>query len=202
MGAGIPGTGMATLFYLVCAVLMPLRELVLTLQGRSSWARWRLVCRHLLLALAMGGSAVATFWFLPRAVLPPDLTIGGVSSLAVTVVLFVAYLVVANLVAVLVPRSVQLPTPKLPTPKLPATQLPATQLPATQLPATQLAGTQLLPTQLPTARAADPVGVDLTGVDVTGVDLTGVRRDVDGPALPLATIDLTDVPADSLESAV
>ena len=182
MGAGIPGTGMATLFYLVCAVLMPLRELVLTLQGRSSWARWRLVCRHLVLAIAMGGSAVATFWFLPRAVLPPDLTIGGVSSLAVTVVLFVAYLVVANLVAVLVPRSVQLPAPKLPAPKLPATQLPAPRLPATQL---------------PTAGAEDPVGVDLTGVD-----LIDVREDADRPAVPLATMDLTDVPADSLESAV
>jgi hypothetical protein len=187
MGAGIPGTGMATLFYLVCAVLMPLRELVLTLQGRSSWARWRLVCRHLVLAIAMGGSAVATFWFLPRAVLPPDLTIGGVSSLAVTVVLFVAYLVVANLVAVLVPRSVHLPAPKLPAAQLPAPKLPATQLPAPRLPATQL----------PTAGAEEPVGVDLAGVD-----LIDVRQEADRPAGPLATIDLTDVPADSLESAV
>jgi hypothetical protein len=114
MGAGIPGTGMATLFYLVSAVLMPLRELVLTVQGRSSWARWRLVCRHLLLALAMGGSAVATFRYLPRAVLPPDLTVGGVSSLLVTVVLFVAYLVVTNVIALLTPRTLQLPQPKLP----------------------------------------------------------------------------------------
>src|SRR3954451_22571881 len=113
MGAGIPGTGMATLFYLVSAVLMPVRELVLTSQGRSSWARWRLVCRHLAFALAMAGAAVATFVYLPRAVLPPDVTIGGVSSLLVTLVLFVVYLVVANLVALLVPRTLQLPEPKL-----------------------------------------------------------------------------------------
>ena len=107
MGAGIPGTGMATLFYLICAFVMPLRELVLTVQGRSSWARWRLVCRHVLIALAMASSAVATFRYLPRAVLPPDATVGGVSSLLVTVVLFFAYLLVANVLALLVPR--QLP---------------------------------------------------------------------------------------------
>ena len=111
MGAGIPGTGMATLFYLISAVLMPLRELVLTLQGRSSWARWRLVCRHVLFASAMAGSVVATFRYLPRAVLPPDVTIGGVSSLLVTVVLFVVYLVVANVAALLVPGRLQLPQP-------------------------------------------------------------------------------------------
>src|SRR3954471_15009449 len=113
MGAGIPGTGMATLFYLVSALLMPLCELVRTVQGRSSWARWRLVCRHLAFALAMAGAAVATFLYLPRAVLPPDVTIGGVSSLLVTVLLFVAYLVVANLAALLVPRTLQLRDPKL-----------------------------------------------------------------------------------------
>jgi hypothetical protein len=95
---------MATLFYLVSAFVMPLRELVLTLQGRSSWARWRLVCRHLLMALAMGGSALATFRFLPRAVLPPDVTLGGVPALLVTVVLFFAYLLLANVLALLVPR--------------------------------------------------------------------------------------------------
>ncbi len=40
MGAGIPGTGMATLFYIISVFLMPLREIVPTLRGQSSWARW------------------------------------------------------------------------------------------------------------------------------------------------------------------
>ena len=173
MGAGIPGTGMATLFYLVWAVLMPVRELVLTLQGRSSWARWRLVLRHVLLALAMGGSAVATFRFLPRAVLPPDLTIGGVSSLLVTVVLFVGYLVVANLVALLVPRKLQLPEPKV----------------AIDL-RDRAAGTLPVPAQ-PTpagvrAAADDPLRVALSDGDLTQVDLTQAHQ--------------TDRRADSLES--
>jgi len=125
MGAGIPGTGMATLFYVACAFVMPLRELVLTLQGRSSWSRWRLVCRHLLIALAMASSAVATFWFLPRAVLPPDATLGGVSSLVVTIVLFFTYLLLANALALLVPRRLP-PVPEVidlrdaPEPLLPA----------------------------------------------------------------------------------
>jgi hypothetical protein len=150
MGAGIPGTGMATLFYLVCAVLMPLRELVLTVQGRSSWARWRLVCRHLAFALAMAGAAVATFVYLPRAVLPPDVTIGGVSSLLVTVVLFVVYLVVANAVALLVPRTLQLPEPKLAASPHP---------------------------QLDAALDAELTGLTLPDVD-TGIDLTAAERSV------------------------
>ena len=79
MGAGIPGTGMATLFYILCAFAMPLRELLPTLQGRSSWARWRLVSRHLLIALAMTLAAFATIRYLPRLLLPPDVTIGGAS---------------------------------------------------------------------------------------------------------------------------
>jgi hypothetical protein len=163
MGAGIPGTGMATLFYLVSALLMPLCELVRTVQGRSSWARWRLVCRHLAFALAMAGAAVATFLYLPRAVLPPDVTIGGVSSLLVTIVLFVTYLVAANVVALLVPRTVQLPEPKLvglhePRP-VAAIDAELAELDLSQIDLTQ----------------TDPAEIDLPEVERTAVDLTVVE---------------------------
>jgi hypothetical protein len=148
MGAGIPGTGMATLFYVVCAFVMPLRELVLTVQGRSSWARWRLVCRHLLIALAMASAAVATFRFLPRAVLPPDATLGGVSSLVVTVVLFFAYLLVANVLALLVPRRLP-PVPQV----LDLRDVPDPLLPPA--PALVSIPTRLPPTEVDLERTVD-----------------------------------------------
>ncbi len=112
MGAGIPGTGMATLFYVLSVFAMPLREIVPTVRGRSSWARWGLIARHLLIALAMTAAVYGTFRYLPGALLPPDATIGGVSALAVTVLLFVAYLVVVNLLASLVRGHLELPQPK------------------------------------------------------------------------------------------
>ncbi|MDQ3629562.1 MAG: hypothetical protein M3419_12280 [Actinomycetota bacterium] len=112
MGAGIPGTGMATLFYILSAFLMPLNELVRTVRGHSSWARWGLIARHLGMALAMTAAAYATFRYLPTALLPPDATVDGVSAMAVTVVLFVLYLAVANLLASLVRGRLELPPSK------------------------------------------------------------------------------------------
>ena len=112
MGAGIPGTGMATLFYIISVFLMPLREIVPTLRGQSSWARWRLIARHLVMALAMTAAAYGTYRYVADEVLPPDTTIGGVSALAATVVLFVVYLMVVNLLALLVPGKVELPQSK------------------------------------------------------------------------------------------
>jgi hypothetical protein len=112
MGAGIPGTGMATLFYILSALAMPLVEIVPTIRGRSSWARWGLIARHLAIALLMAAAAYGTFRFLPSAVLPPDVTIGGGSSLLITIGLFVSYLVVVNIWATLVRGHVALPPPR------------------------------------------------------------------------------------------
>lgn len=112
MGAGIPGTGMATLFYILSVFVMPLSESVRTVRGQSSWARWFLIVRHLAIALTMMAAAYGTFKYLPDALLPPDATIGGVSALAVTALLFIAYLVVVNLLASLVRGQLELPQPK------------------------------------------------------------------------------------------
>lgn len=112
MGAGIPGTGMATLFYILSVFVMPLREIVRTVRGQSSWARWKLIARHLVIALAMTAAVYGTFRYLPGVLLPPDTTIGGVSALAVTGVLFVLYLTVVNLLALLIPGKLELPHSK------------------------------------------------------------------------------------------
>ena len=64
MNAGLPGTGIGGLFYLVTALLMPAVEMVRTLRGRSSVARWRIVLRQVTLALGVLGGLWATAWFL------------------------------------------------------------------------------------------------------------------------------------------
>lgn len=112
MGAGIPGTGMATLFYIISVFFMPLSELVRTLRGESTWRRWALIARHMSIAVAMTVAVYATFRYLPGVLLPPDATIGGVSALAVTLVLFVLYLVLANLLAFLMRGHLELPPSK------------------------------------------------------------------------------------------
>jgi hypothetical protein len=50
MGAGIPGIGISSLFYILAALWAPLRELVLTAKGRGSWERWRVALTQFALA--------------------------------------------------------------------------------------------------------------------------------------------------------
>ena len=40
MTAGLPGTGIGAIFYLILVLLMPFRELLLLVRGRSSRGRW------------------------------------------------------------------------------------------------------------------------------------------------------------------
>ena len=60
MTAGLPGTGIGGVFYLLSALLMPFVELVKTLRGQSSWPRWVLVIRQ----LAMASGIIAGMWML------------------------------------------------------------------------------------------------------------------------------------------
>jgi hypothetical protein len=50
MFAGLPGIGVGTLFYVLIAMWMPIREIAFVVQGRSSWARWRLIFTQLVFA--------------------------------------------------------------------------------------------------------------------------------------------------------
>jgi hypothetical protein len=53
MSAGLPGCGLGGLFFVVCALLAPVREVVRTAQGRSSAQDWAQTMRQFGLALAM-----------------------------------------------------------------------------------------------------------------------------------------------------
>jgi hypothetical protein len=60
MNAGLPGTGIGGVFYLLSALLMPFFEVVRTLRGNSSWSRWVLLLRQ----LAMAAGILAGMWAL------------------------------------------------------------------------------------------------------------------------------------------
>lgn len=60
MTAGIPGTGIGGIFYLISAFVMPLFEIYKTVCGRSSVSRWLLIARQLAMALFI----IAGMWLL------------------------------------------------------------------------------------------------------------------------------------------
>jgi len=55
MTAGLPGTGIGGVFYLLSALFMPFVELIYTIQGKSSLARWRTVFRQLSIGICILG---------------------------------------------------------------------------------------------------------------------------------------------------
>jgi hypothetical protein len=71
MTAGLPGVGIGGLFYLISALLMPLVEVVRTLQGRSSRERWHVVGRQFAMAVFMVGALTAVVVLL-HLLLRPD----------------------------------------------------------------------------------------------------------------------------------
>lgn len=67
MTVGIPGTGIGGLFYLTLALAMPVRELWLTVRGRSSLARWRIVAYQWGIAAGILGALWGQAWLLGLA---------------------------------------------------------------------------------------------------------------------------------------
>jgi hypothetical protein len=64
MTVGLPGVGIGGIFYLVSALLMPVRSLVAVLRGRADEARWPLALRQAALAAGILGAVWATGWAL------------------------------------------------------------------------------------------------------------------------------------------
>ncbi|CAN5471280.1 hypothetical protein BH24ACT7_BH24ACT7_22920 [soil metagenome] len=61
MAPGIPGLGIASVFYVAAALLAPLREVVRTARGDSSAARWKIVRRQFSLAIGIIVSLVLLY---------------------------------------------------------------------------------------------------------------------------------------------
>jgi hypothetical protein len=58
--AGLPGTGLGGLFYLLLAFWMPLAELPRTIRGRSSRARWRRIGTQFAMACGIVAAVSST----------------------------------------------------------------------------------------------------------------------------------------------
>ena len=74
MGTGFPGTGLATIFYVLSVLVMPLVQAVRSVRTRS-WGpagTWPRMLRHLLLAAGMAVALVGTVLVLPDVDLPPS----------------------------------------------------------------------------------------------------------------------------------
>ncbi len=69
MTPGIPGVSLGGLFFIICALLAPVFELVRTVRGQSSPARWRLVLRQAAMAASIVLVTTATLWLLELIVL-------------------------------------------------------------------------------------------------------------------------------------
>lgn len=68
MTAGLPGTGIGGLFYLLLVFWMPCRELYLLVQGKSSAKRWRAISFYFALTAAIIVTTYAEAWALSQVV--------------------------------------------------------------------------------------------------------------------------------------
>ena len=66
MTAGLPGTGLGGLLYLLLVAWMPFRELWMVMTGRSTGRRWKAVGLMVAMAAAIGLSLVGELWGLAR----------------------------------------------------------------------------------------------------------------------------------------
>ena len=64
MTAGLPGTGLGGLLYILLVALMPFRELWMVLTGRSTWTRWKAVGLMVAMGGAIGLCLVGEWWAL------------------------------------------------------------------------------------------------------------------------------------------
>lgn len=105
MSAGLPGLGLGGLFFMASALLMPAFELIRTLRGASSRARWGVVARNFTLALVMVGAVAGTYPLLRLGLSlalsgHPHLT-GGLSSTAGSRIVAIPLVSVAGTATVL-----------------------------------------------------------------------------------------------------
>jgi hypothetical protein len=69
MTAGLPGTGIGGIFYLLLAVYMPVCEFFKTLQGKSTLKRWGGVTVQLLFVVGILSAMWGEVWLLNRCLL-------------------------------------------------------------------------------------------------------------------------------------
>jgi hypothetical protein len=79
MTAGLPGLGISGLFYLILVLIMPVRELYMTVTGRTSVERWKAVGFQWALAIVMTAAVWVEFFMvrgLFRWIIASDTAVG------------------------------------------------------------------------------------------------------------------------------
>lgn len=76
--AGLPGTGLGGLLYIVLALSMPFHELYLTMRGRSSLDRWKIVAKQFAIACGILAGVELSFSLLARTGAVPQISTGVV----------------------------------------------------------------------------------------------------------------------------
>lgn len=61
MGPGLPGFGIASIFYICAAILAPFRQLFLTVRGRADRSRWSTALTQCMIGLGMIGALVSFY---------------------------------------------------------------------------------------------------------------------------------------------
>ncbi len=85
MIAGLPGVGLAGLFFLLNALMMPIVQVWRTVRGRADSRAWRPVLIQFTLAAGIVGSVALAFWSLGHSIDSPagaaapggDVVVGG-----------------------------------------------------------------------------------------------------------------------------
>jgi hypothetical protein len=89
VSAGLPGIGLAGLFFIASALFAPLWELVLTARGRSSPERWARVWRQFAMALAMLASIQVSLAILSVAIGVSPLKLSAVPAISLALLALV-----------------------------------------------------------------------------------------------------------------
>ena len=98
--AGLPGTGLGGLMYVVLALAMPFYEIAQTVRGRSSLARWKLVLRQTAISLGIVVAVASTAWAVMRLeIAPSPFAVHGDGKLAALLIAFPVLLLAALVVS-------------------------------------------------------------------------------------------------------
>ncbi len=83
MIAGLPGTGIGGLFYLIIALFMPIREFYFKIRNKDDVKRWQIVKKHYLLTIWIILGMLITGWLLGwliEIIIPTNNVISGNSG--------------------------------------------------------------------------------------------------------------------------
>lgn len=158
MTAGVPGTGITAIFYLLLVLLMPFRELYLMARGRGKPGRWRVIAVQSALAWTIIAALWLQGWLLAKVLnVPPAVSSPGVvqtlthnvltvSALATALFTFLGVVVAVQVLRLLFGRATPPPIASIPpTPAAPIEQLATQRFPGPRQPRAEMEKHEAVP---------------------------------------------------------